>query len=231
MNKIILYSFLFAMLQGVSQNVYHKVRKNLSYDKPANELYTIDSCYNAGYYKDSALFYKAMVNLKIGNSQSAKKNVKALVKLSPDFKELHYLNGLLYFSEQNYGKCVDEFNLAVKDNPKNVKVYYNRSIALGLMDEYLAAIEDLNTCIELNPAYTLALYSRAYWYEYTGNYEESTKDYESTIKLDPKNYDAYLGLAYVCQTQKKTDKACEAINQAIKEGSQIAMELKEIFCK
>lgn len=205
--------------------------RNLHSNSPANELFAVDSCFNSGYFKDSALFYKSLINLKIGNNQSARKNIKLLEKLFPEFKELHYLNGLLYFSEENYGKCVSEFNQAVKDNPKNIKVYYNRSIAMGLMDEYLSAIEDLNTCIALNPGYVLAIYSRAYWYEYTGNYEEATKDYETTIKLDPKNYDAYFGLAYVYQSQKKTDKACEAINLAIKAGSQIAEELKEIFCR
>lgn len=219
------------MFYGTSQNVYRKIRYNINFGKPANELVSIDSCFTAGYHKDSALFYKTMVNLKIGNNQSARKTAKMLGKSFPGFKELHYLYGLIYFSDENYGKCVEEFNLALKDDPGNVKVYYNRSIALGLMEEYLAAIEDLNTCISLNPGYVAAHYSRAYWYEYTGNYVESTKDYESTIRLDPKNYDAYLGLAYVCKSQKETDKACEAINSAIREGSQIAMELKEIFCR
>lgn len=161
----------------------------------------------------------------------AKKRSKELAKKYSDFKEVHYLNGLLLFSEENYAKSVTEFNLALQANPSNVKVLYNRSVAFGLMDEYLSAIEDLDACIKLKPDYVLAYYSRAYWYEFTGNYSEAAKDYESTIKLDPHNYDAYFGMAYSCQNLGENTKACEVLNDAVKEGSQIAMELKEIFCK
>lgn len=231
MRLVLFHIFLFVSLYSQAQGVYGKVRRGIAETNPAHELYRLDSCYNASYFKDSALYYKTLLNLKLGNNQSAGKCARLLEKLYPGFNELHYLKGLVYFSEENYGKSVEEFNLALKDNPKNVKVYYNRSVALGLMDEYLSAIEDLNTCIELNPDYVLARYSRAYWYEFTGNYAESIKDYETVIRLDPKNYDAYLGLANVCKNQNEHTKACEAISRAINEGSQIASELKDTFCK
>jgi tetratricopeptide (TPR) repeat protein len=161
----------------------------------------------------------------------AAKTSKTLAKDYPDFKEVHYLNGMLLFSNQNYGKSVTEFNQSLKSNPANSKALYNRSIAFGLMEEYLSAIEDLDACIQLNPTYVLAYYSRGYWYEFTGNYTEAAKDYEKTIQLDPTNYDAYLGAAYCYQNLKQSEKACEILNQAIKAGSQVAIEIKEIFCK
>ncbi len=200
-------------------------------EKAANEIYTVDSCYNNGHHKDSALFYKSLINLKVGRCQSARRCARVLKKLYPGFKEIHYLNGLIFFYEDNYGKSVEEFNLAIKEDSTNINVYYNRSVALGLINEYLAAIEDLNTCIRLNPEYTQARYSRAYWYELTGNYTEAVKDYEAAIVLDPKNYDAYLGLANVCKIQKENAKACEVIGRAIDQGSQIAVDLKDVFCK
>jgi tetratricopeptide (TPR) repeat protein len=113
----------------------------------------------------------------------------------------------------------------------NIKVYYNRSVALGLLKAYVAVIEDLNTCIRLNPAHTQAIYSRAYWYELSGNYTEAAKDYEDVIRLDPKNYETYFGLANVCKNQNEHAKTCEVIGSAIDRGSQIAVDLKDVFCK
>lgn len=222
--------FLTAVL-GRAQPVFTEVRKNMSKNDFTRCLAVLDSCYRKSYYADSALYYKTLVSLKTGNVKGAKKVCKELSKTYPTIKCMHYLNGLVYFSDENYGKCIDEFNLALKDDPGNVKIIYNRSVAFGLLEEYLSAIEDLSACIELNPNYSLAYYSRAYWYEFTGNYPEAAKDYEATIRLEPNNYEAYLGLAYVYQNQNQTAKACEAITRAIREGSQIAEDLKENFCK
>jgi tetratricopeptide (TPR) repeat protein len=191
----------------------------------------LDSCISKSYQEDSALFYKTLVCLKTGEIKKARKTYGAPYRSYPGYKELHYLNGLIYFSEENYGKSIDEFNLALKKDPKNVKFIYNRSVAFGMLEEYLSAIEDLGDCIKLEPDYAPAYYSRAYWYEYTGNYTGAVKDYETTISLNPVNYDAYLGLANVYKNINEIAKACETINKAMKEGSQVAVDLKDNFCK
>lgn len=194
-------------------------------------LVTLDSCILKNYHKDSALYYKSMVYLKKGGVKYAKDIAHTLTKTYPDFKEVHYLNGLIQYSDENFGKSIDEFGLAIRANPNHIKALYNRSLAFGMLEDYLNAIDDLGACIALNPNYALAYYSRGYWYEFTGNYIEAAKDYENSIRLDPMNYDAYYGLAYVYQMQKETSRACEVINMAIREGSQIAEELKSNFCK
>lgn len=228
MKKALLYVVLLSVVFGRSQNPFNRIRADL---KAYSSTALLDSCAAKNYCPDSVYFYKTLAHLKKGELSQAKKNYKTLAKLYPDFKEIHYLNGMLLFSDQNYGRSVSEFNLAIKANPSNVKALYNRSVAFGVMDEYLSAIEDLDACIRLNPEYVLAYYSRAYWYEFTGNYVEAVKDYEQTIKLDPGNYDAYLGVAYVYQNLGEPAKACDALTRAIKEGSQVAAELKDIFCK
>lgn len=223
-------TYLFFLLAAFSfgQAPFQRVRTDLN---NYNSIALLDSCSNKNYYNDSVLFYRTLINLKKGEYRMAEKNCRKLAKLYPHFSEVHYLRGMLLCSNQHYGKSVTEFNLAIEANPLNVKAFYNRSVAFGLMEEYLSAIEDLGTCIKLNPDYTLAYYSRAYWYEFTGNYVESARDYEKTIRLDPKNYDAYLGVAYTYQNLGEPAKACEALNEAIKEGSQVAEEIKGIFCK
>jgi hypothetical protein len=62
-----------------------------------NELYTVDSCFNKSHIRDSALFYKSLINLKLGRFQWARRSARVVEKLYPGFIEMHYLNGLLYF--------------------------------------------------------------------------------------------------------------------------------------
>ncbi len=214
-----------------AQLPFLKVRTEVSQGRFDKALATLDSCIARDYYKDSALFYKGYASLKKGELKEAKKACNALIKDYPAFSEAHYLNGLIQYTDENFGKSIDEFNLALKANPRHVKALFNRSLAFGVLEDYLSAIEDLGACIELSPDYALAHYSRGYWYEFTGNYGEAARDYENSIRLDPKNYDAYYGLAFIYQLQKETTKACDVINRAIHEGSQIAEELKNNFCQ
>lgn len=227
--KKFLYIFLLSAFFGKAQSVFNRVHANLSPSK--NNLVILDSCNLNSYFKDSVLFYKGMIALKEKNIAEAKNLSKELHKIYPDFYEVHYLNGLIYLSVKNYGKSINEFSALLTKKPNHLKGLYNRALAFGLAEDYDKAIEDLNACISLKPMYSLAYYSRGYWNEFLGNYPAAIKDYENTINLDPKNYDAYFGLAYIYRGLKTNEKSCEVINNAIKAGSQIAEEVKEIFCR
>lgn len=228
MIKIYIYlSFLISTALS-AQSVFTRVR-NQSADKI--DFAVLDSCNKAGYCKDSVLFYQALISVRQNKPLEAKAAVKRLQSTYPDFKEVHFVSGLIYLTDKNYGKSVNEFNYLIEKNPKHVKALYNRALAFGLMDEYDKAIDDLTACINLRPMYSLAYYSRGYWSEYVGNYTAAIKDYETTINLDPKNYDAYLGLAYIYRGLKSSSKSCEIINDAIRAGSQLAVEIKDNFCR
>jgi len=231
MKKLLLITLLALNFSVKSQTVFENVRECIlvSSFKPA--LAQMDSCIAKNYYKDSALFYKGMVYLKINNLKMANAQCALLIKAYPEFMEGHYLNGLILCSEKNYGKSITEFNMVVKKYPNHFRALYNRSIAYGMSEDYKNAVEDLSACISLKPMYSQAYYSRAYWNEFLGDKAKVIKDYETTINLDPKNFDAFIGLAYVYAKQHENEKACEVISRAIKSGSQVAEELKMNFCK
>jgi len=231
MKGIVLFTLVIVCLASAAQSPFDVARRNIRDGNFHGLLNSMDSCVAKNYYADSALYYKGILYLKREDMKNAKKTCNSLLKAHPAFAEGHYLNGLIQYSDENFGKSIDEFNLVLKANPKHVKALFNRSLAFGVLEDYLSAIEDLGACIAIDPNYALAYYSRGYWYEFTGNYIEAAKDYENSIRLDPKNYDAYYGLAFVYQTQKETTKACEVINRAINQGSQIAEELRNNFCR
>jgi tetratricopeptide (TPR) repeat protein len=221
--------FLLAAAATHAQSVFTRVHADLTLSVKC--ISVLDSCNAGGYCKDSVIYYRGLISLKQHDITGAKLAVKELQKNYPDFNEVNYLNGLIHFSQKNYGKAVNDFSAVIQKNNAHIKALYNRSISFGLMEEYEKAIDDLNACIVLKPAYGQAFYSRAYWNEYLGNYPDAIRDYENSIHLEPEHYDAYLGLAYIYQRLKNNEKSCEVINSAIKAGSQIAEEVKENFCK
>jgi len=231
MKRIAFYSFIFFSLLSKAQSPFTAFRYNLEAENYVSAQEVLDSCSFVKYQEDSVLYFKGLLTLKKGNVKGAKIHFENLRKTYPAFTEANYLNALIYFTEEDYGNSIKEFTRVITQNPSHVKARYNRSIAYGLLEDYLLAIDDLTACINLDSTNAMAYCSRGYWYEYSSRYAEAKKDYEKTIRLDPKNYDAYFGLAYVYQSQKENTKACETINKAILAGSQIAVELKEIFCR
>ncbi|MCC6370043.1 MAG: tetratricopeptide repeat protein [Bacteroidia bacterium] len=231
MKKLFTYFLVLIGLFGFAQNPFITIHSFILQNNFNQARLVLDSCQTKNYFADSVYFYRGLSAIKEGKTEACREFCARLTKEFPQFYEVHYLKGLMFFQKQNFGKSADEFTRLLKYNPKDIKALFNRSVALGRMEDYLDAINDLNTCIEINSNYADAYYSRAYWYEYTGNYQEATKDYQTSIKLNPKNYDAYFGLAFIYQTLKESTKACETINKAILAGSQIAEEVKDSFCR
>ena len=214
-----------------AQTPFEIIRKNIVSSNYQNSLSIIDSCLKVQYQIDSSMYYKGLVYIKNNNIKLATKQCITLHKKYPNFYEVHYLNGLISFSQNKFFKSVSEFSKIIKINPKDPKALYNRSIAYGKLEDYDDAIADLDSCLKINPNYEMAHYSRAYWLEYLGKYKEAIEDYQIVIRIDPMNFDAYFGLAYLFNILKEKDKACDVINNAILMGSQIATELKESFCQ
>lgn len=231
MKFILIFIISLSGLCLKAQSPFHAVRTHLHLENFDQVKTILDSCSFVNHSQDSVLFYRGLLLLKKGNIRAAWSLGISLQKSYPAFKEVHYLRALAYFMEEDYGKSIEEFSAVIKNYPGHIKAYYNRSLAFGLLEDYPSAIKDLETCISIDSGYAMAYYSRAYWYEFLNHYEKAKADYEHCLSLDPKNYDAYFGIAYIYKNQKEYQKACETINQAIQAGSQIAVDLKENFCR
>lgn len=222
---------IFLSLVSGAQSPFTLFRQDLQADNFSRAQKILDSCSVARYHEDSILYYKGLLILKKGNIRGAKIHAENLKKTYPAFTEIHHLNGLISFAEEDYGNSIKEFTELISITPTHAKAIYNRSVAYGQLEDFPAAIDDLTTCIRLDSTNAAAYYSRAYWHEASKNLVEAQKDYEKTIQLEPKNYDAYLGLAYIYQNQKDYTKACDAVNRAIAAGSQIAESVRDNFCR
>jgi len=225
---VILVSFGYAQKKQVR---FNKVRQFINGDNAAQLFSFLDSCLFKDYHRDSALFFKGLVNLRLNKTVEAIKYHKLLVNEFPDFWESHYLQGLIFFIQKRYHESVTELSIVIKHNQNDWRAYYDRALGYGQIDAAVAAIEDLDACIRINPKFAAAYYSRAYYLESTENYKEAIKDYQQNILLEPKNFDAYIGMAYAYQKLKDIHMACETINDAVKKGSQAANEIKNNFCK
>jgi len=231
MKVILTHIFLWTSLCLYSQIPFETVRVNLESNNFRLASIALDSCIREKYHIDSCYFYKTLLHLREQKNKSAIQLRDKIEKEYPEFYLVHYLNGIILFEQNDYGKSIAAFNKVLKIDPKHFKSLYNRALALGMLEDYDAAISDLTACIDLAPGFSPALYSRAYWYELNANYDDAIKDYEAVIRINSKNFDAYLGIAHCYLLQKNTVKACEFVEKAIAAGSQMAEDVKESYCR
>ena len=72
----------------------------------------------------------------------------------------YYSRGLAYYCKGDYDRAIEDYNQAIKLNPKDAKTYNNRGRAHYYKGDYDRAIEDYNQAIKLNPEYVIAYNNR-----------------------------------------------------------------------
>lgn len=221
---------LFLSIAVNAQDYFVGVRNGLASDNEFT-IRGLDSCIRTGFQRDSALYYRSLVCLKYGDYKMALNDIARLQHDFSSFNSIDYLYALYYFSVQDYGRSAKKLNQVLKQDPHNTKALYNRALVAGMMDDYKAAIEDLSSCIKQSPNTAIYYYSRAYWLELSLKYGEAISDYERAIELNPKLFDAYFGMANCYRLEKNFEAACKSIDKAEQAGSQMALDVRQNYCK
>lgn len=87
----------------------------------------------------------------------------------------------------DYDLAVNDYNEALKLNPKDNLSYINRARAFSGKKNYDSAIADYDKAIELNPKDAVAYLNRADSFEKKGSAERAISDYRKVIELDATN--------------------------------------------
>jgi len=124
--------------------------------------------------------------------------------------------GKSYASMNQYDKALQQFNRAIKLNPKYHWAIAHRGIIYRLMERDEQALQDFNHAIKLNPKYDWVIANRGIIYRLMERDEEALQDFNRAIKLNPK-YDwviANRGVTY--RLMERNEEALQDFNRAIK---------------
>lgn len=92
--------------------------------------------------------------------------------------------GAAYRLQGDFNLAIQDYNQAIKLNPKFAQAYNNRGVAHDRKGDYDRAIEDYNQAIKLKPT-ALAHFNRGNAYLGKGQYDHAIDDYNQAIKLKP----------------------------------------------
>jgi len=85
---------------------------------------------------------------------------------------------------QNYSEALRSLDIAIRYNPKDVKVYLERAYVERRLGNYTLALADSNTAITMVPNHARAYVTRGQTYYHLGEYAMALKDFEKAIRLD-----------------------------------------------
>lgn len=135
-------------------------------------------------------------------------------------------SGWQYIERGKYQRAIEDFDRAVKLNPANAVIYYNRSLAYGGLGQYHLAIRDLDAALRLNPNYPDAYYGRGYLYEKLGQNEQSIADFDQAVRINLTKRSAvakvYLSRGYSYYKLGQYEQAIRDYDQAIESGLESA---------
>lgn len=94
-----------------------------------------------------------------------------------------------------------DYNTAIKLNPSNAKLHYNRALVFAAQSNGRAALQDLDSAIALDSNLVAALLLRAKINTARNDYSGALTDYSVVIRLQPGNAVSWSERGYACLRQ------------------------------
>jgi len=113
--------------------------------------------------------------------------------------------GNVHLSTRNYDRAIDDYNEAIRLDPKYAIGFNNRGLAYQGKGKTDRAIEDFDEAIRLNPTYATAFVNRADARRIKGRIDLAIEDSDRAIGLNPNLARAFLARALAYQQKAQWD--------------------------
>lgn len=167
--------------------------------------------------------YGAKLAIKKGNQNfnqqvydlaTAEKWYKIASVLVPNYSQVHYQLGRVYFVENKLDKAIWEFDKTLEANPEHKRTYYMRGLAKGYKKDYAGAQADFQSFIGNFPDEWAGYVDLAWVYYEDEQYEKARDIAEKGLALFPENAWVMKGLGVAYLELDEKDKAREILEKA-----------------
>lgn len=133
-----------------------------------------------------------------GKFQLAVDYYTGLIKQNPDDFTFYLKRGVLYLNElKNNKAAVKDFDQAIKLNPNEPVLFYNRGTAYIQTSDWKKAKKDLDSVIALRPDFVNAYLNRGIVYLNLNDTDAALEDFNAGIRLNPRLPNLYRARAIV----------------------------------
>lgn len=119
----------------------------------------------------------------------------------------HTLRGMNLLDRHEFRQAIRQFDLALRENPKDAAAYQWRGAAYAHRGNFDQAIKDLSRAIRLDPLQVTAYINRSYAYRSQDDLAHALADITSAVKLEPSDADLRRRRGYIYSRMGEHDKA------------------------
>jgi len=90
-----------------------------------------------------------------------------------------------FFEDGNYERALQEYDVAIKDQPGHIYALRGKARTLMQLNRYEEALKVFNEAIAREPQFAGTYANRGILYDRMGQYQKAIEDYEHALSLDP----------------------------------------------
>ena len=142
--------------------------------------------------------------------------VSEMIEHSLDSPTLYLVRGIIRTQIGELDKAIDDFDEALKLDPRSAVIWKNRGIAWISKSDNDKALEDLDNAIRLNSNDAKSFYCRGVVWDDKSELDRAFADYSEAIRLDPLFQYAYHNRGNILNLRGEYDLAIADFNEAIR---------------
>ena len=127
-----------------------------------------------------------------------------------------YTRGNAYNEQRKYDRAINDYNEALRLNPRHANGFSNRGVAFTRKGEYDRAIESFNDAIRLNPNHVDAFTNRGVAFTRKGEYDRAIESFNAAIRLNPNRAGILFDRGNAYRLQSDYNRAIDDYNEAIR---------------
>ncbi|MFO7815240.1 MAG: tetratricopeptide repeat protein [Halanaerobiales bacterium] len=223
---IVLILFVFTIFSGISVNAqetdldflsesiinYHQ--NNYQKALELNDKINLDNLNTQA--KIEALYYRTLIQLRLGNISKGREQLQALNEMGYDFGIIHYELGRVYlntyhnFDNAFYQSALEQFKKARSLGINSPDFHRDYARAYIGLDDKQKAVRELEKAVskdgELNDYLNIANLHKE-----QNNLEKAEEFYKKSLEIDQRNQNAYSELGDILIQQKKYQEATDIL--------------------
>lgn len=188
--------------------------------------------YKESYYELERYLMSNCSEMKVKAASSEKQNENS-VSNNKKAREFYSI-GQKESTKGNYEKAAENFEKAVKEDPKFAFAWDNLGISYRQLNQIDKAIEAYSKSIALDPTGTMPLQNIAVAYIYKKEYHKAIEAYEKLATVEKNNPEVQYGIGniytnYLKEYEKGLDSMCKAYNLYVDQKSPYRTDAETII--
>lgn len=159
--------------------------------------------------------YRGMSYLLSENIDEAKKDLDKAYEIDPENPVINGYYGKYFYATDQYGKALENYNIALSKKPNNYSLYSERAGAKAMLGMYTEAMKDADIAVKNSSSDYNVYLNRGYVKLRLEKYADAIEDFNKSLKME-ESHKGYGNRGTAYALLKKYDLAISDFNKALK---------------